>query len=138
MWQKRTQICVRICVLDPPSRFAPGGGFFLCLQSDFFTTNLISSLCSGSHLHLCRHHHGVMMNRPSAFVFLSGWAPLVAQSREHSFSKKLAVPKIFATLEVSQAMGKPGRPALPTGSPAVVANRGGPAYTQATRCILHR
>ena len=34
------------------------------------------------------------------------------------FSKKLAVPKIFATLEVSQATGKPGHPVLPTGSPA--------------------
>ena len=54
-------MCQNMC-LRSPSRFAPGGGFFLCLQSDFFTTTLISSLCSGAHLHLWMHYHGVIRN----------------------------------------------------------------------------
>ena len=73
-------------------RFMPEGGVFWFLQSDIFATNRISSRCSGSHLHLCRHHHDVMINRPSAFAFLSEWAPDKSQSSEQSINAWLRSP----------------------------------------------
>lgn len=83
MWQKHSKYVSEYVSKKIPLSVR-AGRFFLCLQSDFFATNRISSRCPGSHLHLFRHHHGVMMNRPSAFAFLSGCAPDTAQSREHS------------------------------------------------------
>lgn len=83
-WHNLLKTLTTLCNAKNPLSVRAGRGIFLCLQSDFFATNRISSRCSGSHLHLFRHHHGVMMNRPSAFAFLSGCAPDTAQSREHS------------------------------------------------------
>ena len=65
-----------------------------------------SFLCSENHLHLWMHHHGVTMNRPSAFVFLSGWAPLVAQSREHNIRAWHRSPWGQRCSSSSSGMGK--------------------------------
>ena len=54
-------MCQNMC-LRLPLQVRAGRGIFLCLQSDFFTTTLISSLCSGAHLHLWMHYHGVIRN----------------------------------------------------------------------------
>ena len=74
-------------IKNPPSVCL--GDFFYSTDQDFLGA---SFLCSENHLHLWMHHHGVTMNRPSAFVFLSGWAPLVAQSRaQHQGLASLSV-----------------------------------------------
>ena len=46
------------------------------------------------------------MNRPSAFVFLSGWAPLVAQSREHNIRAWHRSPWGQRCSSSSSGMGK--------------------------------
>lgn len=88
-------------IKNPPSVCL--GDFFYSTDQDFLGA---SFLCSENHLHLWMHHHGVTMNRPSAFVFLSGWAPLVAQSREHNIRAWHRSPWGQRCSSSSSGMGK--------------------------------